>query len=361
MSTSYGKNINIMVFGGSHDPEIGIVASGLPAGFRFDRDELSAFMRRRAPGQNDLSTPRREADIPEFLSGVDGDCTLDGFTLHAVIRNTNRRSADYSNLSFVPRPSHADFAARMKYGEAVDLRGGGHFSGRLTAPLCIVGGICLQYLRTKGIRIAAHIDSIGDVADRRFDPVSVSEADFAILAERAQFPVLDAQAGERMRKLIEEVRGEGDSIGGTVECVATGLPAGLGEHMFDGVENRLSAILFGIPGVKGVEFGDGFSCATRRGSENNDPYVTDGKTITTATNHAGGIVGGMTTGMPLVFRAAMKPTPSIFREQDSVDMVSMKPVKLTVKGRHDPCIVLRAVPVFEAVCAIAVCDLLSDR
>lgn len=361
MATSYGKNINIMVYGGSHDPEIGIVASGLPAGFRFDAEELSAFLRRRAPGQNSLSTPRREADIPEFLSGVDAENTLNGGTLHAVIRNTNQRSADYSNLSFVPRPSHADFAARMKYGEAVDLRGGGHFSGRLTAPLCIVGGICLQYLRQRGIRIAAHIDSIGGIADRRFDPVSVSESDLAALAARSEFPVLDAQAGESMRTLIETVRQDGDSIGGTVECIATGLPAGLGEHMFDGVENRLSSIVFGIPGVKGIEFGAGFACAERRGSENNDPYVTDGKTITTATNHAGGIVGGMTTGMPLVFRAAMKPTPSIFREQDSVDMVSMKPVKLSIKGRHDPCIVLRAVPVFEAVCAIAVYDLLTDR
>jgi len=361
MSTSYGKNINITVYGGSHDPEIGIVASGLPAGFRFDSEELSAFMRRRAPGQNNLSTPRCEADIPEFLSGVDEGAVLNGGTLHAIIRNTNQRSADYTNLSFVPRPSHADFAARMKYGEAVDLRGGGHFSGRLTAPLCIVGGICLQYLRQKGIRIAAHIYSVGGICDRPFDPVSVSDGELATLAERAQFPVLDAQAGESMRTLIEKVRAEGDSVGGIVECVATGLPAGLGEHMFDGVENRLSAIVFGIPGVKGIEFGAGFACAARRGSENNDPYITDGKTITTATNHAGGIVGGMTTGMPLVFRTAMKPTPSIFREQDSVDMVSMKPVKLSIKGRHDPCIVLRAVPVLEAVCAIAICDLLADR
>lgn len=360
MSTKYGKTINISIYGGSHDPQIGIVATGLPAGFSFDKEELAAFMRRRAPGQNSLSTPRKEADIPEFLSGVVGDSTLDGSELHAIIRSTNQRSSDYSNLSFVPRPSHADFAARMKYGEAVDLRGGGHFSGRLTAPLCIVGGICLQYLKTKKIHVAAHVSSIGEITDDRFDPVNVGEKEFELLASRSAFPVLNEQAGERMRTLIEEVRAEGDSIGGTVECAVTGLPAGLGEHMFDGVENRLAAILFGIPGVKGIEFGNGFEGSTLRGSRNNDGFtVKDGRIVTT-TNNAGGILGGMSTGMPLVFRAAMKPTPSIFKEQDSVDMVSMKPVKLSIKGRHDPCIVLRAVPVFEAATAIAVCDLLAD-
>lgn len=360
MSTSYGKNMKISIYGGSHDPEIGVIASGLPEGFSFDREELAHFLERRAPGNSPLSTPRKEADTPVFLSGVDERNTLTGKTLHAVIRNTNQRSGDYSNLSFVPRPSHADFAARLKYGEQVDLRGGGHFSGRLTAPLCIVGGICLQYLRTRGIRVVAHIASIGGIADTPFDPVSVGEEEIAILAERSLFPVLNERKGEEMRTLIETVRAEGDSVGGVVECAVTGLPAGLGEHMFDGVENRISAILFGIPGVKGIEFGNGFACASLRGSENNDPYVTDGKRIYPKTNNAGGILGGMSTGMPLVFRAAMKPTPSIFKEQDSVDMVSMEPVKLSIKGRHDPCIVLRAVPVFEAAAAIAVCDLLAD-
>lgn len=361
MSTNYGKNINISIFGGSHDPEIGVVATGLPAGFRFDREELLAFLARRAPGSSGLTTPRKEADLPEFLSGVDGEDTLNGKTLHAIIRNTNQRSQDYSNLSFVPRPSHADFAARMKYGEQVDLRGGGHFSGRLTAPLCIVGGICLQYLRSRGIRITAHIYSVGDVTDTPFDLATVGETEMDLLLTRSHFPVLHEPSGERMRARIEAVREEGDSIGGVIECAAVGLPAGLGEHMFDGVENRIASIVFGIPGVKGIEFGNGFGCASLRGSENNDPFVTDGSKIRTRTNNAGGILGGMSTGMPLVFRAAMKPTPSIFKEQDSVDMVSMKPVKLSIKGRHDPCIVLRAVPVFEAATAIAVCDLLADR
>ncbi len=361
MSTGYGKNINISIFGGSHDPEIGVLATGLPAGFRFDREELLSFLARRAPGSSDLTTPRKETDIPEFLSGVEGEDTLNGKTLHAIIRNNNQRSRDYSNLSFIPRPSHADFAARMKYGEGVDLRGGGRFSGRLTAPLCIVGGICLQYLRQKGIRIAAHLYSVGDVADKPFDPVTVSDREMDLLLTRSDFPVLCEPSGEKMRTLIKTVRDEGDSIGGVVECAAIGLPAGLGEHMFDGIENRISSIIFGIPGVKGIEFGNGFACASLRGSENNDPFVTDGSTIRTKTNNAGGILGGMSTGMPLVFRAAMKPTPSIFKEQDSVDMVSMEPVKLSIKGRHDPCIVLRAIPVFEAVTAIAVCDLLADN
>ena len=361
MSTNYGKNINIMIYGGSHDEQIGVIAKGLPAGFPIDMEELCAFMKRRAPGQNSMSTQRREADRPEFLSGVDADGRLTGDTIHAVIRNTNQRSQDYSNLSFVPRPSHADFPARVKYGESVDLRGGGHFSGRLTAPMCIIGGICLQYLRTQGIDICAHVYSVGEACDTPFDPVTVGDVEFSLLRKRAELPVLCEQAGEKMRMIIEDARAQGDSVGGVIECAAVGLPAGLGEHMFDGIENRISGIIFGIPGVKGIEFGEGFGAARLRGSENNDPYITDGARIFTSTNKAGGVLGGMSTGMPLIFRGAMKPTPSIFCEQDSVDMVSMKPVKLQIKGRHDPCIVLRALPVFEAATAIAVCDILFDK
>ena len=360
MSTSYGKNIKITVYGGSHDEEIGVIAKGLPKGFCFDADELYAFMKRRAPGQNAFSTKRREPDIPVFLTGLDGESTLSGDTLHAVIRNTNQRSSDYNNLSFVPRPSHADFAARMKYGDNVDLRGGGHFSGRLTAPLCIVGGICLQYLRSRGISIAAHLYAIGGVYDDHFDLANVSAADFETLSARADFPVLNTESGEAMKAVIASAASEGDSVGGIVECAAVGLPAGLGEHMFDGIENRIAAAIFGIPAVKGIEFGNGFDCANLTGSQNNDPFVTDGRTVKTKTNNCGGILGGMTDGMPLVFRAAMKPTPSIFKEQDSVDIVSMENVKLSIKGRHDPCVVVRAVPVFEAVTAIALTDILLD-
>ena len=361
MSTSYGKNINITVYGGSHDPEIGIKATGLPTGFRFDLDELSSFMRRRAPSQNSYSTKRHEPDIPIFLSGIEQGNTLTGEELHAMIKNTDPRSSDYSQLSFIPRPSHADFAARMKYGKSVDLRGGGHFSGRLTAPLCIVGGICLQYLRSKDIRIAAHIYSVGDVYDEPFGLADVSQKDFDVLACRSDFPVLDLESGEQMKSLIASVAADGDSVGGIVECAAIGLPAGLGEHMFDGIENRIAAAVFGIPAVKGIEFGNGFDCASLRGSQNNDSFVTDGKNVRTKTNNCGGILGGMTTGMPLVFRAAIKPTPSTYKEQNSVDMLSMTNVKLSIKGRHDPCVVVRAIPVFEAVCAIALTDILLDN
>ena len=211
MATNYGKNINIQIYGGSHDPEIGVIATGLPKGFSLNLDELCAFLKRRAPGQNALSTPRKEADLPEFLSGIDGS-TLNGKTLHAIIKSQNQHSSDYSAHASIPRPSHADFAARMKYGEEVDLRGGGHFSGRLTAPLCIVGGICLQYLKSRGIHVAAHVYSIGNVFDTPFDPVAVNEKDFSLLCSRSAFPVLDERAGEQMRTLIEEVRDVGDSI-----------------------------------------------------------------------------------------------------------------------------------------------------
>ncbi len=364
MATSYGKNLTVSIYGGSHDECIGVIADGLPAGFKFNMQELSEFMQRRAPGRNQLSTQRKEPDMPEFLSGVsfaDGSlATLNGKTLHAIIKNTSQRSSDYSDLEFVPRPSHADYAARMKYGEKVDLRGGGHFSGRLTAPMCIVGGICLQYLRSLGIEIAAHLYAVGGVCDAPFDLANVDLDDFALLRARSEFPVLDCNAGMAMKETIELARNEGDSVGGIVECAVLGLRAGLGEHMFDGAENRIAGIVFGIPAVKAIEFGNGFECTSLRGSQNNDQFYTDGKSIYTKTNNCGGILGGMTNGMPLVFRAAMKPTPSIYCEQDSVDMVSMSPVKLTIKGRHDPCVVIRAVPVFEAAAAIAVVDMLLD-
>ena len=358
MSTTYGKNLKITIYGGSHDSEIGVKAEGLPSGISVNTEELEAFMQRRAPGQNKYSTARKEADKPVFLSGLSASVT-NGDTLHAVIYNTNQHSSDYDSTAFVPRPSHADFAARMKYGGSVDLRGGGHFSGRLTAPLCIVGGICLQYLASRGIYVGAHAHSVGGVCDKPFDAVELDK-DTLLSPARAEFPVLDYAAGEAMREVIESARLDGDSVGGVVECAVIGLPAGLGEHMFDGVENRISSIVFGIPAVKGIEFGAGFAVASMRGSENNDPFYTDGEKIYTKTNNAGGILGGMTSGMPLVFRAAMKPTPSIFKEQNSVDMISMTNQKLSIKGRHDPCVVIRAVPVFEAASAIAITDMLLD-
>lgn len=358
MSTEYGKNLKITIYGGSHDSEIGIIADGMPRGFAPDIELLRSFMKRRAPGQNAYSTQRREPDEPIFLNGIENG-VLTGERVHAVIRNTNQRSSDYASCEFIPRPSHADFAARMKYGNNVDLRGGGHFSGRLTAPMCIVGGICLQYLASRGIYVGAHLLSVLDEYDSYFDLVNLDK-ETLLAPSMAPFPVLDDSAGERMRAKIEEARLDCDSVGGIVECGAIGLPAGLGEHIFDGVENKISSIIFGIPAVKGIEFGNGFECAHLKGSENNDPFRTDGNSIYTLSNNAGGILGGMTSGMPLIFRAAMKPTPSIFKPQDSVDMITMTNKTLSIKGRHDPCVAVRAVPVFEAATAIAITDMLLD-
>ena len=357
MATQYGNNIKISIYGGSHDEQIGVRLAGFPKGFRADLDALQKFLARRAPGNSDLATPRKEPDLPVFLSGLT-DGVTDGDELHAVIYNQNKRSSDYSFIYDTPRPGHADFAALQKYGSSVDLRGGGHFSGRLTAPLCIAGGLALQYLAARGIHVGAHVASIADVQDARF-ATDVGADELAHLT-KMPFPLLDASKEEAMRERILGARAEGDSVGGVVECAVVGLPAGLGEHMFAGVEGRVAALAFSVPAVKGVEFGAGFAAAAMRGSENNDVYRTDGKRIYTATNHCGGILGGMTNGMPLVFRMAFKPTPSIAREQDTVSLLKMENTKLSIKGRHDPCVVLRAVPVIEAVAALAVLDLLLD-
>ena len=358
MSSSYGKNIRITIFGQSHSESIGVCVEGHPPGQRIDMEEFMRFLARRAPGQNSYSTSRREADRPEFLSGLVDGVTC-GAPLTAVIRNTDTRSSDYDELIDIPRPSHADYAAQMKYRGAQDVRGGGHFSGRLTAPLCIAGGICIQLLEAQGIEIGAHIASIGGVFDAPFDTVSVSAADFKAVMQNS-FPVLSPASGEEMLELIEKAKREGDSVGGVIECAVIGLPAGLGDPMFDGMENRISSIVFGIPAVKGIEYGNGFACAALRGSENNDPFYIDGKTIKTKTNNHGGILGGITTGMPLIFRVAIKPTPSIAIEQDSVSISKIENRKLKIKGRHDPCIVPRAVPCVEAAAAIAVMDALLD-
>lgn len=356
MASYLGEHIHVSVFGQSHSPAIGVVVDGLPAGERVDMEELGRFLKRRAPGQNATSTPRKEADLPQFLSGLVDGVTC-GAPLAALIENTNTRSQDYAQLRDKPRPGHADFTAQVKYGGFQDVAGGGHFSGRLTAPLCIAGGICLQMLRRRGIEVAAHIASVAGEADRAFDPMGESVETMDAL-KRAPFPVLDEKAGERMRKVILQAKEEGDSVGGIVECLVTGVPAGLGEPMFGGMENRLAAALFGIPAVKGVEFGAGFGVATMRGSENNDPFtVKDGKVVT-ETNHAGGILGGITNGMPLVFRLAFKPTPSIARAQQTVSLLKKQVEELVVTGRHDPCIVPRAVPVVEAVTALVLSDLL---
>ena len=355
MSSTYGENLKLSIFGQSHAPAIGMTLDGIPAGLPVDLEALQAFLNRRAPGQNDYSTPRKEEDRPEFLSGL-----LDGHTcgapLAAIIRNTNTRSGDYSNLKDCPRPGHADYTAQVKYGGFQDVAGGGHFSGRLTAPLCIAGGLCKQWLEAKGIRIGAHIAAIAGVSDVPFDPMNPQLDDVDTL-----FPVLDAQAGAGMREAVSAARMSLDSVGGIIECAATGLPAGLGEPMFGGVEGRIAQIVYGIPAVKGVEFGIGFEAASLRGSENNDPFRMENGKVVTSTNHCGGILGGITNGMPLLFRAAFKPTPSISQSQQSVSLSRGENQELVVKGRHDPCIVPRAVPVVEAAAAIAIFDLLLEN
>ena len=351
MSSSYGENIRVTVFGQSHSPAVGVTVEGLPAGEELDRDALRRFLSRRAPGQNAWSTARREADEPEFVSGLSGNVTC-GAPITALIRNTDTRSKDYSLLARLPRPGHADYTAFVKYGEHRDYAGGGHFSGRLTAPLCLAGGICLQLLAREGIGVISRIAQIGPVSDRGELRASTAEKDF---------PVVDDAKGEEMRAVIAAAKAEGDSVGGVVECAVLGLPAGLGDPMFDGMENRIARIVFGIPAVKGLEFGAGFGLAALRGSEANDAFTVRGGRIVTETNRCGGILGGITDGMPLVFRAAFKPTPSIAKEQRSVDLETLEEKTIVIEGRHDPCIVPRAVPAVEAAAAIAVYDALLGQ
>ena len=382
MDSTYGENLKLTIFGASHAPEIGMTLEGVPAGERVDLDALQQFLSRRAPGRNAFSTSRREADEPQFLSGLTGDVT-DGGLIKAVIRNTNTRSRDYDELKYVPRPGHADYTAAVKYFGTLDMAGGGPFSGRMTAPLCIAGGILKQLLETKGIYISARIAAIAGIKDGgnleealrtgAAQGAAQSEAqgttqaatpcDTAFLKELAEkdFPVLDDAQGEKMKEAILKAKEDGDSVGGIVECAVFGLPVGLGGPLFDGMEGQIAKIVFGVPAVKGVEFGAGFSAAGMRGSENNDPFAISDGAACTLTNHAGGILGGITSGMPLVFRAAFKPTPSIAKEQQSIDLRTMRETSLRIQGRHDPCIVQRAVPVVEAAAAVAVYDALLAR
>ena len=357
MSSEFGNILKVSVFGQSHGKAIGVNIDGLPAGEPIDLEELNAFLDRRKPGKSPLSTARKESDTPVFLSGLENGVTC-GFPLCAIIENNDQHSSDYSELADKPRPSHADYTARVKWGGHADTRGGGHFSGRLTAPLCIAGGIAKQLLARRGIFVGAHLAAVGTENDAPFPLHPTAELFGAIAAK--PFPVVDDEAGERMQALILEARQNLDSVGGIIECAAIGLPAGLGDPMFDGVENRLAAALFGIPAVKGVEFGLGFGSARLHGSENNDPFTVENGAVVTASNRAGGILGGITTGMPVTLRTAIKPTPSISRPQQTVSLSAMENAELVIRGRHDPCIAHRAVPVVEAVTAAVLLDLLLE-
>jgi len=353
MSSTYGENLKLSIFGQSHGPAIGVVLDGIPAGLPVDMEKLQQFLNRRAPGQNDWSTPRKEEDRPEFLGGI-----LDGFTcgapIAAVIHNKNTRSGDYANLKDCPRPGHADYTANIKYGGFQDTAGGGHFSGRLTAPLCIAGGLCKQWLEEMGIRISARIVGIGG----EMDTFQVNPLNPQLDLIKEDFPVISDEAAQRMQRKITEARSSGDSVGGIIACYITGLPAGLGEPMFGGVESRIAQIVYGIPAVKSVDFGAGTGAACMPGSQCNDSFAVKDGRIVTETNHSGGILGGITTGMPVFFHTAFKPTPSIARAQQSVSLSKEETVTIEIKGRHDPCIVPRAVPVVEAAAAIAIYDLI---
>ncbi len=368
MPNTYGNNIKLSIFGGSHDPEIGMTLTGFPAGICLSEKDLLTFMARRAPGQGPWATKRKEPDIPRFTTGVDvetdseGNCRYvsNGDMIRAVIINQNQHSGDYTSLIDTPRPSHADYPARKKFGDAVDLRGGGKYSGRLTAPLCIAGAFCLAYLTDRQIYVGAHISAVGSVSDRPYDRLGLTLDELYTPGKRP-FAVLDEEAGEAMRGEIECARMATDSIGGAVECAVIGLPVGLGDHPFDGMEGRIASILYSIPAVKAVAFGDGFDFVRSYGSTHNDAYAitTDGH-IHTTSNHCGGIVGGMSTGMPVILSVAFKPTPSIGLEQHSVSLSMHENVIMQVKGRHDPCIVPRAVPVVEAATAVAIVDMMLD-
>ncbi len=358
MSSELGNNLKITIFGESHGTAIGMTMDGVPAGEAVVAAEIYAFMERRMGGKR-FSTARKEADLPHFLSGVRDGVTT-GSPICAVIENTNVRSKDYSALENKPRPSHADYPAWVKYGGFADARGGGHFSGRLTAPLCAAGAICKQMLARRGIFVGAHIASVGQVADARYRAVSVTAEELALAGSRV-FPVLDEAAGEAMQAEIAAAAAEQDSVGGVVECAIVGLPVGLGEPLYGGVENRLSSAIFGLGAVRGIEFGDGFAAATMRGSQHNDPYCIENGRVRTKTNRHGGVLGGITSGMPVVFRVAFKPTPSIAQPQQTVDLAKMEETTITIEGRHDPCIVPRAVPCVEAIAAIIAMDLLLEK
>lgn len=349
-------NISLSIFGESHGPAIGAVIDNLPAGEELDLERIYEFMSRRAPKKDGTSTMRSETDTPEIISGFYNGKTT-GEALCAVIKNKDQHSADYKSISELARPGHADYTAFLRYNCSNDPRGGGHFSGRLTAPLVFAGAVCEQMLEKRGITTAAHIYSIAGEKDSPFDPVNVTSKQLKTVKTR-YLPVLDENADTKMRGVIDKARNDLNSAGGIIECCAVGFPAGLGSPIYDGIENRVSLLVFGIPAVKGIEFGIGFEAAAIFGSENNDDFYIENGEIKTKTNNSGGILGGISNGMPIIFRAAIKPTPSIARPQNTVNFVKKENAVMEIKGRHDPCIVPRAVPCVEAALNVALMSFL---
>ena len=358
MSSTWGQHLKLSIFGQSHGEGIGAVLDGFPAGMEIDMDRLLGEMARRAPGQSALTTARKEADAPEFLSGVLNGRTT-GQPICILIRNTNQRSRDYGDGVDLVRPGHADYTGHVRYFGQEDWRGGGSFSGRLTAPIVAAGALCSQWLEKQGVRIACHIQQLGDVKDASFLDADPS-ADYAYM-KQMHLPVLTAGLNAQMEAAAMAAREDRDSIGGVIECMATGLPAGLGAPFFDSVESGISQLMFSIPAVKAVEFGEGFGFASMRGSQANDAFrMAEGK-IVTETNHSGGVNGGITNGMPVIFRCAVRPTPSIAKKQQTVSLKTGENADIEIHGRHDPCILPRAVPVVEAMTAIAILDMWKER
>jgi len=359
MSSNFGNCIKVTVFGQSHSGAIGVVIDGIPAGIKLDIEKIESFMARRAPSGKGVSTARKEADKPEIVSGLVDNVTC-GAPICAVIANSDTRSKDYSKLRDMPRPMHADFPAAVKYHGCNDIRGGGQFSGRLTAPLCFAGAVAIQLLERCGIEVGAHIAAVNGIEDERFDPVKISKEQLDAVKSKG-FTVIDDSCGEKMCDRILEVKAQGDSVGGVIECAVIGVPAGIGEPLYDGLENKIAAYVFGIPAVKGIEFGAGFDAAEMLGSEHNDAYIMQDSEVVTETNRHGGILGGISTGMPILFKAAFKPTPSIAKQQRTVSLQKGENAELVIEGRHDPCVVPRAVPCVEAAAALAVLDLLIEE
>jgi chorismate synthase len=355
MGSTWGNFVKISIFGESHGKGVGVVIDGFPAGFGVDMDFIEGEMARRAPGRSSLTTGRKEADRPELFSGVLAGVTT-GAPICALISNTDVHSQDYADFRSVPRPSHSDYTGGLRYGGHNDLRGGGHISGRLTAPLVFAGALCRDFLRKRhGVEIGVHLLRVGGVADAPFDPVNLSR-ELLLRLQRETLPLLDREAEAGIRETVERAKAESDSVGGVVECAVVGAKAGIGSPIFQNVESRIASLLYSVPAVKGVEFGLGFALAEARGSAVNDCYRMEDGEVRAKTNHSGGAVGGITTGMPILFRVAVKPTPSIAREQQTLNLSTGKEEALRIPGRHDPCVALRAPVVLEAATAVAMLD-----
>ena len=363
MKNTFGSNLSLTIFGESHGRAIGAVLDGMAAGVPVDEEFLALCMDKRRARGDGLSTPRVEADKIQFLSGVLNGRTT-GTAIAMVIENQNTRSGDYAKTADLLRPGHADYTAYAKYHGFQDARGGGHFSGRITAALVAGGGIVLGALKRAGIEIVTHIGRCAGVADTPFalnDPAALAAQAETLLNQSGGFALLDADAEEPMKTAIRAAGSEGDSVGGILETAILGLPAGVGEPYFDSVESEIAHMAFSVPAVKGIEFGTGFGFANLKGSEANDAFRMKGNTIVTATNHNAGVNGGISNGMPVVFRTAVKPTPSIYKEQETVDYLAKQDAPLSIQGRHDPCIVPRAAIVQTCAAALAVGDLLTAR